>query len=214
MPPKGNTRNNNNNNNNNNMTNYIISNSQEEAEEQPQWAKKLERNILEELQKITDKLTREGEEIATLKDSVQDLEFHSRKYNLLLFGLKPQAGEDVEKKVLTFFKTDLNIAEAESMMLAACHPLPANAGNSPAIIARFVRLRDRDLVLRSLKNLKGKNRGVTVMTDLPKEAREKRRMLSKCVSEARKRGEAIRLRERGINIWIEELKDGKWLKRN
>jgi hypothetical protein len=38
-------------------------------------------------------------------------------------------------------------------------------------------------------------------------------MLSKTVGDGRKRGESLRLRERGQNVWIEELKDGNWVKR-
>ena len=67
--------------------------------------------------------------------------------------------------------------------------------------------------MRSLPKLRGKGKKISVVTDLPKPLREKRSMLSKTVGDGRKRGESLRLRERGQNVWIEELKDGNWVKR-
>jgi hypothetical protein len=118
----------------------------------------------------------------------------------LIFGLKIGSADECEKKVVEFFKMDLEIDEADRMLFTACHPLP---GANPSSIVRFVKLSDK--VLRSLGKLKGKGKRITVMTDLPSEAREKRKM-SKTVAEGRKNGDAIRLRERGLNLWIEEKK--------
>jgi hypothetical protein len=206
MPPKATSRSNNNN--NSNMTNYLIN---EDSDDAPRWAQRLETRIMEQLQKVTDWLDQDGVEIRALKERLIHSDYHSRKYNLLIFGLKIGSADECEKKVVEFFKTDLEIDEADRMLFAACHPLP---GANPSSIVRFVKLSDRDKVLRSLGKLKGKGKRITVMTDLPSEAREKRKMLSKTVAEGRKNGDAIRLRERGLNLWIEEKKEGRWVKRN
>lgn len=195
--------------NNHNMDSYVVNNSQSDDPEMPRWAKKLEENLMGQLQSISDKLTRGTAEIESLQERTNDLEYHSRKYNLLIFGLKH--GNDCEKTVIDFFRSDLEIEQADRMLLAACHPLPSQ--NRDSCIVRFLRLKDKDTVLRSLSKLKGKGKKISVSTDLPKPLREKRSMLSKTVGEGRKRGESLRLRERGQNLWIEELKDGKWVKR-
>jgi hypothetical protein len=194
--------------NNNNLDNYMV-NGQPDDPDMPRWAKRLEENLMGQLQSINDKLTRDGAEIEALKDRTCDLEYHTRKYNLLIFGLKP--GKDCEQTVIDFFKSDLEIADADRMLFAACHPIPSP--NRDSCIVRFLRLKDKDTVLRSLPKLRGKGKKISVVTDLPKPLREKRSMLSKTVGDGRKRGESLRLRERGQNVWIEELKDGNWVKR-
>jgi hypothetical protein len=194
------------------MSQYIHSADQED--DMPGWAKRLEQNIINQFQSQFDQLraqlTANKEEVEVISERITDLEFHTRKYNLLFFGLKVTA-DDCERQVKTFLKNELEIESADDMIMAACHPLPSPQGQ--ACIARFVRLPDKDLVLRSLPKLRGKNNKVSVSTDLPKEAREKRKVLSKQAATLRRNGEMVRVRERGCSVWLEEKKNGVWKKR-
>lgn len=188
-----------------NMKNFLEDGQGEE--EQPQWARNLENLMRAEFQKLGDRLGREEQAVREVRERIQDFEFHTRKYNLIVHGLETD-GKDCEEVVQAFFKRDLEI-EAAPFLLAACHPLPS----PKSAIVRFVRLRDKDLVLRSLVKLKGKNKNVSVRSDLPKELRILRSELAKNVATLRRSGEVVRLRERGKELWIEEKKDGAWVKR-
>jgi cell division protein ZapA (FtsZ GTPase activity inhibitor) len=200
------------------ITDYI-------SEDQPPvWARKLEEKLeqMEErlvgrFQNLQEVINMQDHRIANietktakrcqdLEERMTDAEFHQRKYNLLFFGLKTTPTE-CEKQVKEFMTSDLEIADAESMLFQHCHPLPPGT----TVIVRFVQFKDRERVLRSLAKLKGKNKKVTVRTDLPKDMREKRRNLHQQMQELKKdTNKIMRVAERGQTIRLEEKKNGKW----
>jgi hypothetical protein len=188
------------------MSSYLMQEDRQGDEEPPQWARHLENVMREEFQKLGDRLGKEEEAVKEVRVRLRDFEFHTRKYNVIIHGLDT-AGKDCEDAVQEFFKTDLKL-DAAPFLLAACHPLPS----PKTTIVRFVRLRDKDLVMRSLVNLRGK-KGLSVRSDLPKELRLVRSDLAKNVANLRKDGYIVRLKERGMQMWIEEKKDGAWIKR-
>jgi pyruvate-formate lyase-activating enzyme len=76
-----------------------------------------------------------------------------------------------------------------------------------------VQFKDRERVLRALAKLRGKNKNVTVRTDLPKEVREKRKNLFQQLHAIRQdnKNTIIRVAERGQTIRLEEKKpNGRW----
>jgi hypothetical protein len=187
------------------------------TEDQPVWAKRMEEKILERIDDVTSQMSSHAEELAKLKAQTQekfnDLEYHQRKYNLLIFGLnsKISSTEDCEEVVRTFFEKDLELgAEVSNMIFHNCHPLKKGC------IVRFVRFRDKERVLKSLGKLRGKNMKVSVRTDLPKDLREKRTQLLQKVFDLRRNNpdRVLRVAERGMNIQIEEKTAGKWSKLN
>ena len=189
---------------------------------QPPWARRMEETLLqrfddvktamtmceEKLQDLEQKTTKRFSEI---DDRFQDAEYHQRKYNLLIFGLKFQK-DNCEDRVREFIRDGLEIEEEPTMIFHHCHPLPSRNGS--ACIVRFVRFKDKEKVLSSLVKLKGKNMRVTVRTDLPRKLREKRSDLQKELTELKKtdRARVLRVAERGQDVFLEEKKAGKWTK--
>ena len=143
-------------------SNKLISDFTENLhDEQPAWARNLEQRIL-------DRFDRESKRVVDLESRTSDLEWHSRKYNILIFGINV-TGDNCEDKVQQLFRDELGIPT--DPLLAACHPIPTNEDGvrvfNKAAIVRFMRLKDKDLAMKSLKNLKGKNLKVSVKHDLP-----------------------------------------------
>lgn len=123
-------------------------------EDQPAWARRMEQNIVS-------RLDAQGAKHEALQQRVADLEWHSRKWNLLIFGIEVSSN-NCEAKMEKFLKDDLELDQVP--MLAACHPLP-HPQNAGAII-RFVKLGDRDRVLRALPKLKNKGKRISVVSDM------------------------------------------------
>ena len=81
-----------------------------------------------------------------------------------------------ESQVKQFMKTTLKIPSAETFEFQAVHRLPGGQKDKKNIIARFVRLRDKDVTMSSLRNLKP-NCGFSVAVDLPPKLNELRNNL-------------------------------------
>lgn len=195
------------------MINYMSNNITEGEEDQqaPRWAQKMEANLLASMTTMTNRIVTAEEAITKVNERTADLEYHSRKYNLLVFGLDITG--DCEGKVMSFFRSTLEIIEP--LLIAACHPIPGRDGQrNNACIVRFVKLKEKDLVLRACTKLKDKNMKISIMSDLPQEARVKRAELRKNAWNLRKNGLVVRVKERGMNVFIEEKINGKWTKRD
>ena len=207
----------------------ITEHYERQDDQQPQWAKRMEERItskFDDLQQsiaMTDdrvtKLEKELEEkIKKVERYQEEREFHDRKLNLLIFGLEVKAGasgDEAEQKVRDFFNSDLELDNTDpgSMLFQACHPLPSPRPTKPVIV-RFVKMADRERVLRALPKLKGKKKPISVRTDLPPTLRQKRAELEKKRKELRadNSSRVIRVVERGQMIQLEEKKSGAWVK--
>jgi hypothetical protein len=103
-----------------------------------------------------------------MDEKVGDFEFHTRKFNLLFFGLRYD-GKECEAAIRMFIRDGQEIGDrGDRMLFAHCHPLPRSALTVSASTVHFMQLCDRDLVLKSLSKLRGKGSKVSVRTDLPK----------------------------------------------
>lgn len=187
----------------------FLNSTEEDDVPQPRWAREMEQKILGTLEGLSQRVKNTEEDVEKVRERTVDLEFHMRKYNILIFGLDMSG--HCEDKVVGLFRDVLEIKEP--MLLAACHPIPGrrDGGKDRACIVRFVRLQDKDLVLKSCTKLK--NTKISIMTDLPQEARAKRAELRQNAWNLRKSGLFVRVKERGLNIYLEEKKNGKWVKR-
>lgn len=195
-------------------------------EEQPAWAKRLEEKLISmeerlvKISEVTDAVAvldgrvaeierRSEEKIKLLENRLNEFEFHQRKYNLIFFGLAPS--ENAEETVRAFLRDDLDLADAGKMPFQHCHPLPARDNGQP-IIVRFGSFKDKEKVLKNLKNLRGKNKKVSVSTDLPRPLRERRKALGRKAKALRESGKAVRVVERGQEVRLEQRVDGRWRK--
>ena len=183
-------------------------------------------------QRITDLETKESEmaEINSLRERVERLEnvieyneYRSRKYNVLLYGIKQDENEDVCKVVTGFLTNELKISkeEVESMIICNAHRIPRHQStlsgeddsNPDAIIVKFGRMSDRNRVLFSRVKLKGKS----VRSDLPTRLKKKRAELSRVAYNLRQREKWMTaIRESRHDVWLEVKKNKteSWSKYN
>jgi hypothetical protein len=187
-----------------------------EDDETPVWAQKLTATMEEVKAEVADlreglvaDLKRVERKIDTtkaeLEQRIEDLEFNSRKYNLLIWGLSNTNSNNCEEKVRAFLTSELEIAGAAEIPFSACHPLQGNT-----VIVRLARMSDRENILKETKRLRGKN--YSVKTDLPARLRILRNTLWKQATGMRKEGRVVRVRERGKDVIMEEKKGATWSK--
>lgn len=157
------------------------------------------------------------EKISTLEDKLTSMEIHSRRLNLLFYGVAESQNENVEKKLRdTFIFLGIDTEDAARIPIVNVHRLPRRgdtgqaSGGDPqtaptprAIIAKFVYMRDRDRILTAFddryrqRQPRGSNavpdlstRRITVRSDLPPALKAKRSSLAKIAYDLRKQKNA------------------------
>ena len=98
---------------------------------------------------------------------VIDIDNHSRKWSLIIQGLKGEAHEhqsDTRKACLQLARDTLGLPRAMETPIAACHRLKQVA-DAP-IIVRFCDLDDRDRWLSNAKKLRNNVRKISISPDL------------------------------------------------
>jgi hypothetical protein len=126
------------------------------------------------------------EENSKLEEKLDYLENQSRRSNLLFYGI-PEADnenwDDCEKKVMGVIKGHLKIAH--TVVIERAHRVGS------AIIARFLSLKDRDLVLSKAKHLKGSD--IYIKEDVSKRLRQKQAGLRSMMTSMREDGKRAML---------------------
>ena len=166
----------------------------------------------EELKELNDKVESDisemrhdnDEETRKLKEHIERLEFHQRKYNLLFFGLKFKNGEE-EKALREMCSTKLDI-ELGATAFVNVHKV----GDKGGMIARFASWDDRQAVLKSSSKLKGSNIGIS--TDLTTALQKKRSALLAKRKTLKESGKIVRVIERGmdVHLQIKDSAEGEW----
>ena len=192
------------------MDKYVEVSENVDSQEPPAWAKTLIAEFREMRSEIANLNTHVAEKIekaekkidATkkeLEDKIEDLEFNSRKYNLLLWGLGKTTSENCQEKVNSFLRSELGFTT--DIEMAACHPV-----RGETVIMRFVRMSDRDAVLKCGNKLKGKQ--YSLKTDLPPRLRKLRADLRADAKQMRGDGRVVRVVERGKGVYLQERHGG------
>lgn len=104
---------------------------------------------------------------AALTLHMVDLDNHSRKWSLVINGIKGVASEnaaDTRKACLDLARNHLGIGDADQTPIAACHRLK-QAPDAPVII-RFCDLDDRDNWMKNAKHLRNHPDKVSISPDL------------------------------------------------
>ena len=143
-------------------------------------------------------------EIDQVRQDQERVEFHSRKYNLLFFGLKTKTGEE-EKAVREMCKEKMAVELGEYAIVNA-----HGVGKKGGVIARFVRWSDRQKVLFGSNKLKGT--GIGISTDLPDRLHAKRSQLLMKRKELKAAGKVVRVieRQRDVFLQVKQTEGGVW----
>ena len=128
-----------------------------------------------------------------LQDKLLSAEVYQRRENLRFYGIEEKSGgkEDTQAVLQEFFEQLLEIQpeEVQKIEFQRVHRVgnKINKNGKPrAIIARFLRYRDRDFIFSKTSLLKDSQFGISV--DLPNEIVKRRKEQFKKLIEARKSG--------------------------
>jgi hypothetical protein len=124
----------------------------------------------------------------TTSDRLLQIEVYQRQRNLIFDGIPEGDDEDPENLVRVLFREKLAIpAEtADKIPFYAVHRLsqrkreddrPRSKPRHRSLIVSFSQIKDRDCVLRHLKNLKDMEERITVKVDVPPVLRQERQRL-------------------------------------
>ena len=150
-------------------------------------------------------------------------EMHDRKTNLLFYGIQEVPNENSERVVRTLLSNELHFSDSsvENIYFKAVHRLPRKpfpgdpTPNAPApIIASFLSISDRDMVLNASRFLKGKR--MSIRTDLPAKLKKQRAILYRKSREIFQSEKVqTRVRQTGIDHVLETRANtsSPWVKR-
>jgi hypothetical protein len=155
-------------------------------------------NCVEGLQEQCDTLQRENvslkKKLGDLEEKCDSLENHSRRNNLLFFGIecgrKPESWDKCEARVREVIKDGMGITEY--IEIERAH----RTGNDSAIVVKLLSFKQKTLILSKARLLKGsgKFQNVFVREDYSSAVRQKRKRLNEKAQELRSAGQKPKLR--------------------
>lgn len=114
---------------------------------------------------------REGSvDVQQLKLEVNDLEWRSRRHNLVIHGVHFSENEDLLCKVNAVGRT-VELPNLSMHELEALHRLPSKPEKVPGILIRFAQLQQKENWLRECKKLRGLQSKVLVTENLTQQNR-------------------------------------------
>ena len=121
-----------------------------------------------------------------MSDRLLNFEVYNMRDNLIFTGLPEVDGEtdaDIRKLLKSLFTDDLKL-DGDVIKISRCHRL-ANRGGSRNIVVQFQDYADRQKVLHSARQLKGKNPPVYINEQFPAEFEKRRSILRPIVKLAK-----------------------------
>lgn len=159
-------------------------------------------------------IDRLAESMLILDEKSEFLDRQTRRANIIIDGI-PEAEKEnnvvTEEKVLEIFKEKLNLDPKTITVEQAMRTGKVNIssdgtqGRPRPVFVRFHRTKDRDLVLRNARKLKGTR--IFINEDYPEAVRQRRKELLPKMKEARARGDIAFLRYDKLVIQQGEKKD-------
>ncbi|CAB4006722.1 unc-13-like C [Paramuricea clavata] len=131
---------------------------------------------------------------STLKEELIDLRARSMRSNLMFYNL-PENDEEDPEKVVSEVLEKIN-PEFKKMEIERVHRIgKKRLGSVRPIVAKFLRFKDKELIWKNSKKLKGTKIGIS--EQYPKEIAEERKKLYPIMKEARQNGsKAVMIRDK------------------
>ena len=150
----------------------------------------------DETESLKEKLRKMEAEFSQLRDEKAYMEVYQRRENLRFFGIKEASTRDTEEDtktvLLDFLKNELRMDNADSFEFQRVHRIgkrSSSEGKPRQIIARFLRYPDRESVMSRVKELKGKEFGISA--DYPKVIIDRRKKKMHLLKKAKEQGKTV-----------------------
>lgn len=114
---------------------------------------------------------RATDDVESIKSSLNDLEWRSRKQNIEVYGIPKSDSEDLISK-LNEVATAVNLPPLSGNDVDAVHRLPSKPGSEAGIIVRFYRQSLRDAWLEKRKVLRESKSAVSITENMTKQNRD------------------------------------------
>ena len=137
--------------------------------------------------------------VIALEEKLLLSELYSKKQNLLFWGVPAETEEDVVEKTYKFMEDNLKVANVKSIAFVNVHRLPKMRGNP--VIAKFVSMTDRDLVLRHAYRLQPKS-GIGVSVHLPIPIQKAKERLKTAFHDARSKDLKPKFKLDGVTMYL------------
>lgn len=113
------------------------------------------KDMEEEIKQLRQGIEKEKAKTSMLENKIDEIEQYGRRQNLRIFGIDEKKNENTEELVLNIFNNKMGI-NIQPHMIQRSHRVGKPAPNkNRAIIIKFQSYKDRNLVYRNKKNLKG-----------------------------------------------------------
>lgn len=164
----------------------------------------------EKIQDLEIKVCELESENFNLKRKFKYLEESTKKNQIIVFGLKEETEDFLEKRVLKLFCGTLSV-NIQPQNIDNIYRIGKKGNNtSRPIIIRFVRFLDKQLILKNLSKLKGT--GISITNDLTPEQQEDQKILYKYYKIAKSKEFAAKINKNqlvvnGESFSIKDLKE-------
>lgn len=128
--------------------------------------------------------------LKTHDDDILELKWRSMNTNLIITGIDYSKDEDTEEKLNAFMKEKLNIDNSFDYVSVHRFGKKNRRGTRP-ILAKFLRMKDKETVMKNSFKLKGKN--LRIQEQFPKEIEQRRKLLYPVAKKARKEKKKVLL---------------------
>jgi hypothetical protein len=145
-------------------------------------ANKRLKELGEQNQQLSGQVAEIKAELDDLKTKDLYLEVYSRRENIIFRNIPETPWENTEEKLREFLRDDLDYSNYDTVEFQRVHRNPSKTSPRP-IIARLLRYKDCEEILRLGKNLKGSN--FSMFPDLPTEIVRRRRELVPILKKAK-----------------------------
>lgn len=151
-------------------------------------------DLQDENKNLTEKLNAQDMTISLLTNQIDRLENHSRRNNLIFFGIKKddpkETWDDCEMKVTELLK-ESGMFNDDSIAIERAHRL-GSRGDTPPLIVKFASFKTKDQVLQARRALKERH-GISVGEDFSHSMREKRKILFRYADDMRSKGKNVKV---------------------
>ena len=145
---------------------------------------------------LEDNIQSLNNQLADARENFLELQTHTMKYNILIEGVRESntETEDTEQVVHQFLKDSLKIEDAESIEFHNVHRLRKRSDGKPRrIIAKFVKKKDHERVLRVVPEQVKQLPGIAVYQQFPPEIHYRRSQLVPKMKELKRCGHNCKL---------------------
>lgn len=175
--------------------NVVISQQVNEVKEE---LKIYKQEIGNEINKLKNENKQLKNEITTLKSRIQTTEKKTKKFNIVIYGIKEKNNEDILKDIVATFRHKLELTFETQEIRDAYRIGKANGTTIRPVVVEFTTNKCKSKVLENTNKLKGS--GIVISCDYTVEDYNKQKYLVSLLKTERQKGHTAKIKGKGLVI--------------